>query len=322
MSEAPIDSQKRQLIKLGAAALAITQTPSALAAISFNSSSATIKAATTADLTKIIPSSQQPLPVIGMGTWQTFNVGNNQKLREKRCAVLKAFFEQGGGMIDSSPMYGSSEAVIGDCLQQLSFPEANFSATKVWTSSANEGIQQIADSHKLWRINQFDLFQVHNLAGWKKHLPYLQAMKANGRLNYVGITTSHGRRHTELEQIMRNETIDFVQLTYNIADREVESRLLPLAKDRGIAVIVNRPFQGGSLFRKIANKPLPPWAKEINCDNWAQFFLKFVVSHDAVTCAIPATTRVEHMLQNMAARLGPMPDSNIRQQMFRYWKNL
>ncbi len=321
MTNTSIDDQKRHFIKLGATLLAMSQAPSTFGALPLNSGSLATNIVNAAP-TRLIPSSKQAIPVIGMGTWQTFNVGNNQRLREKRCAVLKAFFEQGGGMIDSSPMYGSSEAVIGDCLQRLNFPQTNFSATKVWTSSSKEGIQQITNSHKLWRLNRFDLFQIHNLAGWQKHLPYLQAMKADGKLNYVGITTSHGRRHKDLEQIMKNEAIDFVQLTYNISNREVESRLLPLAKERGIAIIANRPFRGGSLFNRVSNKPLPSWAKEINCENWAQFFLKFVVSHDAVTCAIPATTSVEHMLQNMAARLGPIPDTKMRQQMISYMQSL
>ncbi len=305
-----IDPSKRKHLKLAASALCASQFPYAFASSSFSPTD------------KIIPSSGQPIPVIGMGTWQTFNVGRNQVLRKQRLEVLKTFFQHGGGMIDSSPMYGSSEAVIGYCLDQLAFPATNFSATKVWTSSTEEGISQINNSHQLWKINRFDLFQVHNLVGWERHLPYLQEMKAEGKLKYVGITTSHGRRHRDLEQLMKNETIDFVQLTYNIVDREVEDRLLPLAAERGIAVIVNRPFQGGSLFNGVQRTPLPPWAKEIACDNWAQFFLKFVVSHPAVTCAIPATTQVPHMEQNMAARLGPMPDNKTRQKMIAYLQSI
>jgi diketogulonate reductase-like aldo/keto reductase len=298
-----IDINKRKLLKMAAASFCALQFPYAFSAPS------------RLPITKKIPSSGEVIPVIGMGTWQTFNVGNNQSLRDKRCEVLTSFFNNGGGMIDSSPMYGSSEAVLGSCLQRLGFPKENFSATKVWTSSVDEGIEQINDSYRLWQIDKFDLFQVHNLLGWEDHLPYLQKMKSEGKLNYVGITTSHGRRHTDLEKIIKSQKIDFVQLTYNIADREVESRLLPLAKDMGVAVIANRPFRGGSLFSAVKNEPLPAFAKDINCDNWSQFFLKFIISHHAITCVIPATSKVEHMEQNMAARFGPLPDDKMRQKM-------
>ncbi len=307
-----VDPNKRKHLKLAASALCASQLPSVFASSLSSPSSAT----------KTIPSSGQPIPIIGMGTWQTFNVGNNQALRKQRLEVLRAFFKHGGGMIDSSPMYGSSEAVIGYCLEQLGFPASNFSATKVWSSSQGDGVDQINDSHRLWGLNRFDLFQVHNLVGWEKHLPYLQQMKAEGKLKYVGITTSHGRRHRDLETLMESEVFDFVQLTYNIVDREVENSLLPLAKERGIAVIVNRPFRGGALFNGVQRAQLPGWAGEIGCDNWAQFFLKFTVSHQAVTCAIPATTQVSHMEENMAARLGPMPDSKTRQKMIAYMQSL
>ena len=298
-----LDVNKRTLLKATAGALCALQVPYA-----FSVPSQSI-------VTKIIPSSGESIPIIGMGTWQTFNVGSNKSLRDKRCEILKTFFNQGGGMIDSSPMYGSSEEVLGHCLQQLGFPKENFSATKVWTSSFDEGIEQINNSHRLWQIDKFDLFQVHNLLRWEDYLPHLQQMKKEGKLKYVGITTSHGRRHRDLEDIIKSEAIDFVQLTYNIVDREVESRLLPLAKERGVAVIANRPFRGGSLFNKFENKPLPAFAKEFGCENWAQFFLKFVVSHPAITCAIPATSRVGHMEENMAARFGSLPDEAIRQKM-------
>lgn len=189
-----------------------------------------------------------------------------------------------------------------------------FSTTKVWTSFASEGIEQINDSHQLWRLDKFDLFQVHNLLGWEEHLPYLQQMKTNGKPKYVGISTSHGRRHHDLENIIKSKKIDFIQLTYNIVDREVESRLLPLAAEMGVAVIANRPFRGGALFNAVKNVSLPAFAKDINCDDWAQFFLKFIVSHPVITCAIPATSRVEHMQQNMAARFGPLPDNKMRER--------
>jgi diketogulonate reductase-like aldo/keto reductase len=190
-----------------------------------------------------------------------------------------------------------------------------FSATKVWTSSTAEGLEQIAASERLWGLPRLDLLQVHNLLNWKGHLETLSAMKADGKVRYIGVTTSHGRRHQELEQIMATQPIDFVQLTYNIADREAEARLLPLAAERGIAVIANRPFRGGSLIDRVERDPLPGWAREIDCTEWSQVLLKFIVSHPAVTCAIPATSRVDHMVQNMAAARGAMPDAALRRRM-------
>ncbi|EGV16880.1 aldo/keto reductase [Thiocapsa marina] len=266
-------------------------------------------------LAKPIPSTGELLPVVGMGTWITFNVGDDPTARDARTDVLRAFFAAGGGMIDSSPMYGTAEAVVGSCLARLDHPKGLFSATKVWTSSTAEGLEQIAASERLWGLQRLDLFQVHNLLNWRSHLETLSAMKADGKLRYIGITTSHGRRHAELAQIMETQPIDFVQLTYNIADREAEARLLPLAAERGIAVIANRPFQGGSLIDRLQRYPLPGWAREIDCTDWSQVLLKFIVSHPAVTCAIPATSRVDHMEENMAAARGGVPDAALRRRM-------
>lgn len=272
-------------------------------------------------LTKKIPRSGVLIPVIGMGTWITFNVGTNEKLRDNRAEVAKEFFTHGGGMIDSSPMYGSSEAVIGYCLKKLNFPKTLFSATKVWTSSKPEGLQQIQDSQKLWNLKKFDLLQVHNLEGWQDHLKTLFKMKEKGELGHVGITTSHGRRHDEVERLMRNQPLDFVQLTYNMADQSAE-KLLAVAEERRIAVIANRPLDGGDLIRRVQGKPLPAWASDIDCQNWAQFFLKFVVSHPRITCAIPATSKVEHMRENMGASKGRMPDAATREKMLKYLSSL
>jgi diketogulonate reductase-like aldo/keto reductase len=269
----------------------------------------------TGSLAKPIPSTGEPLPVVGMGTWITFNVGDDPVARDARTEVLRAFFAAGGGMIDSSPMYGSAEAVVGDGLARLKRPQGLFSATKVWTSSKEEGIGQIAESQRLWGLTRFDLMQVHNLVGWRGHLESLFAMKADGRLGYVGVTTSHGRRHSELADIMQTQPIDFVQLTYNIEDREAEGRLLALAAERGIAVIANRPFQRGALIARAERRPLPGWAAEIDCVSWPQILLKFIVSHPAVTCAIPATSRVDHMEENMGAARGAMPDAALRRRM-------
>jgi aryl-alcohol dehydrogenase-like predicted oxidoreductase len=273
-------------------------------------------------LKKAIPSTEEQLPVIGMGSWITFNVGDNESLRAERRKVLQTFFDQGGAVIDSSPMYGSSEEVIGDCLEHISNTGSLFSATKVWTPFQWLGIRQMEASQQLWGVERFDLMQIHNMLDWEAHLETLQDWKAQGRVRYIGITTSHGRRHTALEKVMAEQPFDAVQFTYNILDREAENRLLPLAAERGLAVIINRPFQRGALFDYFEHQPLPAWAQEFDCANWAQFFLKFIVSHPAVTCAIPATSRVDHMLENMGAAYGRLPDSELRQRMIRYVASL
>jgi len=266
-------------------------------------------------LVKTVPSSGAALPVIGMGTWITFNVGEDPVLRAERVEVLRAFFAAGGGTIDSSPMYASSEEVVGHCLDTLGRPQGLFAATKVWTSSADEGGEQIASSHRKWGLEAFDLLQVHNLVAWEAHLGRLFAMKEEGRLGHVGITTSHGRRHDELERIMASRPIDFVQLTYNLVDREAERRILPLAREKGIAVIANRPYRRGQLIDRAQSVPLPDWAAEVDCANWPEFLLKFIVSHPAVTCAIPATSQVVHMRENMGAGRGRLPDAGERRRM-------
>ena len=266
-------------------------------------------------LTRSVPSSGEALPVIGLGSWITFNVGNDRVARDSCAEVMRAFFAAGGRMIDSSPMYGSSQDVIGDGLRKLGKPAALFAADKVWISSGARGPEQIETSRRRWDVQRFDLLQVHNLLSWEEHLRTLQAMKAEGRLRYVGITTSEGRRHGDVERIMRSQTIDFVQITYNVLDREVEARILPLARERGIGVIVNRPFREGALLKQVQRHPLPGWAAEIECANWAQVLLKFIVSHPAITCAIPATSNVAHVRENMAAARGPLPDEAMRKRM-------
>ncbi len=269
-------------------------------------------------LTRAIPRTGEPVPAVGMGTWITFNVGGDAALREQRAKVLATFFERGGVVVDSSPMYGSSEEVIGYCLNRIGNDGGLFSATKVWTWLQASGRRQIEDSRRLWGVDRFDLMQVHNLLNWESHLETLSEQKAEGRIRYVGVTTSHGRRHDELERVIATQRIDFVQLTYNVLDREAERRLLPLAADRGTAVLVNRPFRQGELTERLKGLPLPPWAAEIECVSWAQFLLKFIVSHPAVTCVIPATSRVDHMRENMAVLQGPLPDPKMRAEMVRY----
>jgi len=270
-------------------------------------------AARVAPLARRIPSSGEEIPALGLGSWITFNVGDDREARANCAEVMRHFFAAGGRVIDSSPMYGSSQDVIGEGLQRIGAPRQVFSADKVWTSSP--GAAQVEASRKLWRVARFDLLQVHNLLAWEKQLPLLQAMKAEGRVRHVGISTSEGRRHRDMEDIMRGQRLDFVQLTYNPLDREAEQRLLPLARDRGIAVLANRPFREGALLRGLRRHPLPAWAAEIDCASWAQVVLKFIVTHPAITCAIPATRQVAHVRENMAAGTGRMPDEAMRQRI-------
>lgn len=265
--------------------------------------------------TRTIPSSGERIPAVGLGSWITFNVGRDRALRDNCFAVMKAFFDGGGRMIDSSPMYGSSQDVIGEGLARLARSASVFSAEKVWTGSGSGGAAQIESTRRLWGVPQFDLLQVHNLLAWREHLATLQGMKAARQLRYVGITTSHGRRHGELETLLQTERLDFVQLSYSPVDRQVEQRLLPLAQARGVAVIVNRAFQEGALLRTLQRHPVPPWAAEIDCDAWAPLVLKFVLSHPAVTCVIPATTKPAHVRQNLAAASGRMPDARMRERI-------
>lgn len=276
------------------------------------------RAADSTLLSRPIPASGERIPVVGMGSYITFDVADSPELLAQRTEVLRAFFEAGGRLVDSSPMYGSSEAAIGQALATLGHPPALFSATKVWHWLTESGKKQMARSRGLWGIDRLDLMQVHNLVSWPDHLATMRRDRERGLIRYIGITTSHGRRHDELLEIMRTEPIDFVQFTYNIVDREAEERLLPLAADRGIAVIINRPFQRKRLIRRFEGRPLPGWAADIGCRTWAQFLLKFIVSHPAVTCAIPATTRVDHMRENMAVLGGPLPDDRMRDEMIRY----
>lgn len=301
---------RRQLLKYLLAAAA-----SAPAFPSFSSQ--------TAQHLHVIPSSGEEIPVIGLGSWLVFGIDpDDEKELTQRVEVVSAFLKSGGGMLDSSPMYGVAQEVIGKSLKRIGHTDGLFSATKIWTTGDRAGFLQMSDSFDLWGLQKMHLMQVHNLVDWERHLPTLQAMKKEGTIRYVGVTTSHGRRHQQLEDIMKTQSLDFVQFTYNMLDREVEQILLPMARDKGIAVIVNRPFQRGGLFEKFERYHLPDWAGEIDCKNWAQFFLKFVISHPAVTCAIPATSQVSHLHENMAAAYGEMPDESMRKKMIQYIKEL
>ena len=280
------------------------------------------RARTVEVVTRPIPSSSERLPVVGLGSWLTFDVGSDPAARRGCGEVLAAFFAAGGHLVDSSPMYGSSEEVIGAELARIGRYEGLFSATKIWTSGRIAGRRQAEKSRALWGLARFDLVQVHNLLDWETHLATLREWKAQGRVRYVGVTTSHGRRHDLLEEILARERLDFVQFTYSFADRDAEPRLLPAAAERGVAVIANRHFDGGALFSRVAGRKLPGWADEIGCRHWSEVFLKWIVSHPALTCAIPATSRVDHLRENMGALSGPLPDAALRRRMTADWERL
>ena len=279
-------------------------------------------AAETAVIRKRIPSSGEPLSVIGVGTSRTFNIDPSSATQSALLDVMRAFFEHGGQLIDSSPMYGSAEAVTGELLRAIGKPSQLFAATKVWTYGKQEGIEQMQRSEDLLGVKQMDLMQIHNLRDWRVQLDTLKEWKQSGRIRYLGITTSHGRFHNELEQLLQQHDFDFVQFSYNIENRDAEQRLLPIARDRGIATLINRPYQRGSLFRRVKGKALPDWAAEIDCSSWGQFFLKFIAAHPDVTCVIPATSKLKHMVDNMGAGHGRLPDANLRERMARHLQSL
>ena len=262
-----------------------------------------------------IPSSGEMLPVVGCGTWRTFDVGTTPDERAPLAEVLRILFDAGGSVIDSSPMYGAAEGVVGDLLATAGTRGKAFIATKVWTSGRDAGIAQMQRSMALLRTDRMDLMQVHNLVDWRAHLPTLRAWKAEGRLRHLGVTHYTPSAHDELEAVLRAERWDFVQLNYALDDRAVERRLLPLAAERGIAVIVNQPFGGGGLLRRLLGRTLPDWAGDIGCTSWAQLLLKFVLANPAVTCVIPGTGKPQHMRDNVQAGLGTYPDAAFVRRM-------
>jgi diketogulonate reductase-like aldo/keto reductase len=273
-------------------------------------------------LTRPIASTGEPLPMVGIGTWQTFDVGEDRAALDQRKEVLAILFEAGGKVIDSSPMYGRAEAVVGTLLSEMAARDKAFLATKVWTSGGAAGIAQMQASLAKLKAPALDLMQVHNLVDWRTHLKTLRAWKERGTFRYIGITHYTEPALEELAAVIRAERIDFVQLGYAIDERAAEARLLPLCAERGVAVIVNQPFGSGSLFRQARGKVLPEWAAEIDCASWAQFFLKFILGHPAVTCVIPGTARPEHARDNVAAGLGRLPDAAQRERMARHWESV
>jgi diketogulonate reductase-like aldo/keto reductase len=264
-----------------------------------------------------IPSTGEPLPVMGMGTSRTFDTAADAESLANLGEILRIFFDNGGRVIDSSPMYGQAESRVGDVLRAMEDAPDPFAATKVWTTGREQGIAQMEESARRMNVERFDLIAVHNLVDWKTQLATLKQWKAEGKVRYIGITTSHGRDHAQFLQVMRTEPLDFVQFSYNIEDRVAEEQLLPTARERGIATMINRPFQRGALFSKARGEALPPVAADIGCNSWAQFFLKFILAHPAVTCIIPATSKASHMEDNMAAGFGPVPDADQRAEMLR-----
>jgi diketogulonate reductase-like aldo/keto reductase len=266
-------------------------------------------------MTRPIPKGAEALPVIGLGTWQTFDVGPGASERRPLAEVLKRFFAAGGKLIDSSPMYGRAESVVGDLLREGKHAGSAFLATKVWTTGREAGDEQMRQSLLRMGTERMDLMQIHNLVDWQTHLETLRAWKAAGRIRYLGITHYQLGAFPELERLIKTEKLDFIQLPYSVAVREAEKRLLPAAADSGTAVIVMRPFEGGTLFRDVRSKPLPAVAAALGCTSWAQLLLKFIVSHPAVTCAIPATSNPEHVADNMRAGAGPMADEPTRKKI-------
>jgi diketogulonate reductase-like aldo/keto reductase len=269
---------------------------------------------------RIIPSTAEELPVIGLGTWQTFDVDSSKYPTLKK--VLQLMHQHGGAVIDSSPMYGRSEKVIGDITSEM--PEQNnfFYATKVWIEGREAGIEQLESSMQKMQRNVLDLIQIHNLVDWKTHLKTLRQWKDEGKVRYIGITHYTDSMHEALEKIIDAEPIDFVQFNYSITARNAEKRLLPIAKEKGVATLINRPLGEGKLFNYVKEKPLPAWAMEYGIETWSQYFLKFIVANNAVTCIIPGTSNPYHIADNMKAGEGDIPDQMTQQKMADYLLSL
>ena len=277
---------------------------------------------TPALMTRPVPQSGEALPLIGAGTWQTFDVGADAAARAPLREVLKVFAAAGARVVDSSPMYGTSESVAGDLIAALGVREKLFIATKLWTSGRTEGLRQMEQSFQRLRAERMDLMQVHNLLDVATHTKTLEDWKQKGRVRYIGITHYTSSAYAEVERWLKSGQYDFLQINYSLAERESEKRVLPLARDLRAAVLINRPFAEGALFRRVKGKPLPSWAAEIGVQSWAQYFLKWIVSHPAVTCAIPGTAKPEHMLDNLGAGRGPLPDEAARKRMQQHFDSL
>ena len=259
----------------------------------------------------------ESVPVIGMGTWNTFDVGGGAQEREPLQRVLEVFYAAGALLIDSSPMYGNAERVTGDLVEQLGKQSGTFLATKVWTSGRDKGLAQIERSMRLLKTARLDLLQIHNLLDWRTHAASLQQLKGDGKIRFTGVTHYTVGAHDEIEGVLRESPFDFAQFNYSIGTRAAEQRLLPYCQEHGIGVLINRPFEEGALFTRVRGRKLPGYAKELACTSWAQLFLKYIVAHPAITCVIPATSRAEHMQDNLQAGFGPVPDAAMRERMAR-----
>lgn len=302
--------KRREAIKLiGCAAATSLITPSIYA---LNTNANIMK--------RIIPSSGEQLPVIGLGTWQTFDVGSNAAMRIQLLEVLKTMKSLGGTMIDSSPMYATSEKVVGDLTQKISNNDSFFYATKVWIDGRSEGISQMNASFNKMERSAMDLMQIHNLIDWKTHIKTLRDWKSEGKIRYFGFTHYTNDSHDTMIKLIKQERPDFVQINYSINERNVEKKLLGTAKDYGTAIIINRPYDGGNLFRSVKGKELPAWCKDLDIDSWGQYFLKYIISQDAVNCVIPGTSKMKHVKDNMRAGYGKLPNSKERLQMLNYLK--
>jgi len=273
-------------------------------------------------MTRKIPSTGEELPAVGLGTWQVFDAGNDTAARAPLRTVISEFAKAGGKMIDSSPMYGSAESVAGDLVAELGLRDKLFIATKVWTRGREDGIRDMGRSFKRLRVTTMDLMQIHNLLDVGVHTKTLNDMKAKGRIRYTGITHYTSAAYVEVERWLEKEKYDFLQINYSLAERESERRILELCRNRNIAVIANRPFAEGAMFGRVRGKPLPPWAAEIGVASWAQYFLKWIVGHPAITCVIPGTGKPEHVADNVAAGFGRLPDEKMRRKMAEYYDSL
>lgn len=307
------DATRRNILRAGALTLGIAAMPLSSRAVSPSSA---------APMTRRIPRTGEEIPAVGLGTWQVFDVAGDAKAMAEAKETLKVFVELGGRVIDSSPMYGSSESVTGQLAAELGAHSKLFVATKVWTDGRQAGIRQMEDSMKKLRVERLDLMQVHNLADARTHLATLRDWKKSGRVRYLGVTHYHAGAHAELEKFIAPGDIDFMQVNYSLAEPQAGQRLLRAAADSGTAVLVNRPFAEGAMFRRVRDQPLPPWAKETGCASWAQYFLKWILAHPAVTCAIPGTRNPKHVADNLGAASGVAPDEATRRRMADYFNAL
>ncbi len=299
---------RREVLKLLAGAPAMALIPTAHAAAS--------------PLKRAIPKTGEMLHAVGLGTWQTFDVGEDREGRAAAREVLARLVKAGGQLVDSSPMYGTSETVVGDLAAELGVEKSLFLVTKVWTTGREAGIRQMEESMRRMRTQRMDLMQVHNLLDVYTHLKTLREWKERGRVRYIGITHYTEGGYADLERLIKSEKLDFVQFNYNVVTTAAEKRLLPVCAESKTAVIVNRPFEEGALFRLVKGTTLPAWAQEFDCASWAQFFLKFILSHPAVTCAIPATRNPDYLVDNMGAALGRLPDAAMRQRMAQFMRSV